>query len=61
MKDEDKTKEQLTNELGEMRQRIAELEASETKRKQAERKIVEYEELNKLKSDLKNYSRRAGP
>jgi GAF domain-containing protein len=36
MKDERKTKEQLINELVEMRQRIAELEASETERKRAE-------------------------
>ncbi|MEW6326809.1 MAG: hypothetical protein AB1487_04355 [Thermodesulfobacteriota bacterium] len=36
MKDEDKTKEQLLNELLELRQRISELEASEEKRKQAE-------------------------
>ncbi|MFQ6083013.1 MAG: HD domain-containing phosphohydrolase [Candidatus Aminicenantia bacterium] len=36
MKDGDKTKEQLINELVEMRQRIAELKASETKRKRAE-------------------------
>ncbi len=35
MKDEDKTKEQRINELAELRQRIAELEASETERKQA--------------------------
>jgi phage regulator Rha-like protein len=36
MKDERKTKEQLINELVEMRQRIAELEASETERKRTE-------------------------
>ena len=36
MKDDNKTKEQLLNELVEMRQRIAELEASETERKRAE-------------------------
>lgn len=36
MKDEDKTKGQLINELEEMRKRIAELEALENKRKQAE-------------------------
>jgi len=33
-KDEGKTKEELVTELAEMRQRIAELEASETERKQ---------------------------
>ncbi len=36
VKDEDKTKEQLVNELVEMRQRIAELEAAETERKWVE-------------------------
>jgi hypothetical protein len=36
MKDKDKTEEQLINELVEMRQRIAELEALEIKRKRAE-------------------------
>ncbi len=36
MNDEDKSKEQLINELAEMRQRIAELETSETLRKRAE-------------------------
>ena len=44
MKNEDKTKEQLTNELKEMRQRIAELEASETKRKRVEEALYESEE-----------------
>ena len=34
MRDEDKTKEQLINELAELHQRIAELEALETQRKQ---------------------------
>jgi len=36
MKDERKTKEQLTNELVELRQRVAELEASEIEHKRAE-------------------------
>lgn len=36
MKDEYKTKEQLIDELGKMRQRITELEASEAERKRAE-------------------------
>ncbi len=36
MRDEDKTKEQLVNELAELRQRIAELEALETERLSAE-------------------------
>jgi diguanylate cyclase (GGDEF)-like protein/PAS domain S-box-containing protein len=42
MKDEEKTKEQLINELVELRQRIAELEETEVERKRAE------EELRKL-------------
>jgi len=37
MKDQDKTKEQLINELAEMRQRMAELEASESERKRTGR------------------------
>ena len=41
MKDENKTREQLTNELVELRQRIAELEASEADRKRAEEKVRE--------------------
>ncbi len=36
MKDEDKAKEQLMNELVELRQRITELEALEAERKRAE-------------------------
>ncbi|MBN1452716.1 MAG: PAS domain S-box protein, partial [Anaerolineales bacterium] len=36
MKDKDKTKQQLVDELGELRQQIAELEASEADRRQAE-------------------------
>jgi len=43
MKDQDKTKEQLINELVEMRQRVAELEASETERKRAEKALQESE------------------
>ena len=46
MKDGDKTKEQLINELVELRKRIAELETSETKRKGTE------EALRKLSHDL---------
>ena len=45
MKDQDKTKEQLINELVEMRQRIAELEIADTKHKQAEEAQRESEEL----------------
>ncbi|UCC66172.1 MAG: PAS domain S-box protein [Deltaproteobacteria bacterium] len=41
MKDEEKTKEQLMNELVEMRLRIAELERSETEHKQAEKVMME--------------------
>jgi len=41
MKDEHKTKEQLIQELLEMRQRVAELEASETQRKRVEQRIPE--------------------
>jgi len=41
MKDKSKTKEQLVAELAQMRQRIAELEAAETERRQAEREIEE--------------------
>jgi len=39
MKDIDKTKEQLIDELGEMRQRLVKLEALDTERKQAEEKL----------------------
>ena len=39
MKDEEKTKEQLINELAEMRQQIAKLEKAETERKWAERAV----------------------
>jgi len=39
MKDKEKTKDQLINELVKLRQRIAELEASETERKRAEEEI----------------------
>lgn len=56
MKDEDKTREQLIHELAGMRQRIAELEESETKRQRAEEKLqvkmFKYEELSKLKTNL---------
>ena len=44
MKDQDKTREQLINELAEMRQRIAELEASETERKRTGEALRESEE-----------------
>ena len=44
MKDEDKTKKQLINELTELRQRIAELQASEAERKRAEAALRESEQ-----------------
>jgi len=44
MKDEDKTKEQLISELMELRRQVAELEALETERKQAEQALRESEE-----------------
>jgi PAS domain S-box-containing protein len=43
MKDEEKTKEQLINELVEIRRRIAELESSETERNQTEEKSLQSE------------------
>jgi PAS domain S-box-containing protein len=42
MRDEDKTKEQLVNELVELRQRVSELSAAEAERKQAEEKEKQY-------------------
>jgi len=44
MKDQDKTKEQLIQELAELRQRVAELEAADTERKWAEEALRESEE-----------------
>ncbi len=44
MKDRDKTKEQLIDELGKLRQRTTELEASETARRQAEETLPENEQ-----------------
>ena len=43
MKDEDKTKEQVMNELAEMRQRVAELEVVDTERKRVEQELQESE------------------
>jgi diguanylate cyclase (GGDEF)-like protein/PAS domain S-box-containing protein len=43
MKDKKKTKDQLINELVELRQRIADLEASEVERKRAEKQLAEAE------------------
>ena len=45
MKDEDKTEEQLIDELIELRQHVAELEASETERKRAEEALRDTNEL----------------
>ncbi len=44
MKDQEKTKEQLLNDLKEMRQRIAELEKTEIKRKEVEKALQQSEE-----------------
>ncbi|MBK5191510.1 MAG: PAS domain S-box protein, partial [Methanosarcinales archaeon] len=44
MKDKNKTRQQLTNELAEMRQRIAELEVADTERKLAEEALRESED-----------------
>ena len=56
--EEDKTKEQLINELVGLRQRIAWLEASENERKHAEETLREshekLKELNKMKTDFLN-------
>jgi len=54
MKDIDKTKEQLINELVELRQRITELGASETKRKQAEERI---QHLNTVLRAIRNVNK----
>ncbi len=48
MKDEDKTKEQLMNELMELRQRVAELKASETECRRAEEALRESERRYRL-------------
>jgi PAS domain-containing protein len=48
MEDERKTKEQLTNELIALRQRVAELERSENERKLAEEALREREEMFRL-------------
>ena len=45
MRDEDKAKEQLINDLTQMRQRIADSEASETERKRAEEALQQGRDL----------------
>ena len=52
MKDKQKTKQQLIVELAEIRQHVDELEALEIERKRAEKRVIEYEELDNLKSNL---------
>ena len=47
MKDEGKTKEQLINELVELRQKITELKAAEAERKQTEEALRESEDLTR--------------
>jgi PAS domain-containing protein len=51
MRDIDKTKEQLINELTEMRQRTIELETSETKRKRTEEALRESQHQHRLLCD----------
>jgi len=55
MRDEDKTKEQLINELIELRQRVAELEAADIKRQRAEEALKEYsEQLEEMVKELRH-------
>jgi len=67
MEDEQKTKTQLINELAGLRQRIAELESSETERKRAEEELsVAYDALDSsvnavIIGDLKGKIRYANP
>jgi len=51
VKDEDKRKQQLIVELTELRQRIAELEASKAERKQAEENIKRGRQISELKKE----------
>ncbi len=58
MKDEDKTKEQPIDELAQMRQRIAQLEALEVERRRAEKVLksnLDY--LEKLSSSLRIWAK----
>lgn len=48
MKDQDKVKEQLINELVELRQRVAELETAETERKPVEEVLQESEQRYRM-------------
>jgi len=52
MRNTDKTKEQLVAEIEELRQRIAALEVSQKHRKQAEKALLESEELYRLVADF---------
>ena len=51
-KDQDKTKEQMMNELMELRRRTAELETAETECKQAEEALRECEEKHRRLFEL---------
>ncbi len=51
MKDEDKTKDELINELVKMRRRVAELETSETERKRTEEELKQ--RFQKLRRTMK--------
>ena len=53
MKDEDRTKKQLIDELAKLRQQVKELKASEDKCKQSEKKLLEYQkQISSLTSQL---------
>ncbi len=52
MRDKDKTREELITELAEMRQRIAELEAKESQRKQAEETLQRYNQCLMILHDI---------
>jgi signal transduction histidine kinase len=60
MKDKDKTKEQLINELEEMRQGITKLEVSEAERKKAETERIKLEQKAQLSSHLASIGQMAG-
>jgi len=58
--DEDKTKEQLINELARLRQQVAELKSSETERKQAEEREKKLQQELYLSSRLASIGELAG-